>query len=95
MFGFYDESGHLKPFAAPASSDLNAALGLALIAMIAWAYLTIKIAGAKFFLSELFGNKASKKDTPSLIYMLLTPIFILVGCDRSGFYSLSSGIFIF
>ena len=79
VFGFYDESGHLKYWLRPASSDLNAALGLALIAMIAWAYLTIKIAGAKFFIWELFGNKASKKDTPALIYMLLTPIFLLVG----------------
>ena len=79
VFGFYGESGILKYWLRPASSDLNAALGLALIAMIAWAYLTIKIAGAKFFVWELFGNKASKKDTPSLIYMLLTPIFILVG----------------
>jgi F-type H+-transporting ATPase subunit a len=79
VFGFYDETGHLKYWLRPASSDLNAALGLALIAMIAWAYLTIKIAGPKFFIWELFGNKASKKDTPALIYMLLTPIFLLVG----------------
>lgn len=89
VFGFsevlgHDELGHevlgdLKYWLRPASSDLNAALGLALIAMIAWAYLTIKIAGPKFFVWELFGNKASKKDTPAIIYMLLTPIFILVG----------------
>jgi F-type H+-transporting ATPase subunit a len=82
VFGFYEVSEGLdsmKYWLRPASSDLNATLGLALIAMIAWAYLTIKIAGPKFFIWELFGNKASKKETPALIYMLLTPIFILVG----------------
>ncbi|MAV39187.1 MAG: ATP synthase F0 subunit A [Puniceicoccaceae bacterium] len=79
VFGFYDAQGHLNYWLRPASSDLNAALGLALIAMIAWAYLTIKVSGIKFFLWELFGNKASKKETPAPIYLMLTPIFILVG----------------
>ena len=79
VFGFYDESGQLKYWLRPASSDLNATLGLALIAMIAWAYLTIKIVGPKFFIWEIFGNKANKKETPQIIYAVLTPVFLFVG----------------
>lgn len=79
VFGFYDGEGHLKYWMRPANSDLNATLGMALVAMIAWLFISIKVAGPKFFAWELFGNKADKKETPTPIYLMLTPIFLGVG----------------
>ena len=79
VFGFYDTEGHLKYWMRPANSDLNATLGMALVAMIAWLFISIKVAGGKFFVWELFGNKADKKETPAAIYFMLMPIFWLVG----------------
>ncbi|MEC7230239.1 MAG: F0F1 ATP synthase subunit A, partial [Verrucomicrobiota bacterium] len=58
VFGFYDDHGHLKYWMRPASADLNATFGMALVAMIAWLFISLKIAGPKFFVWELFGNKA-------------------------------------
>lgn len=78
-FGFYDDYGHLKYWMRPANSDLNSTLGMALVAMAAWLFISLKISGPKFFLWELFGNKADKKETPKAIYILLIPIFFAVG----------------
>ena len=75
--GFY-EDGHLNYWMRPANSDLNATLGMALLAMFAWLLISLRIAGPRFFIWELFGNKADKK-TPKLIYTLLIPIFLMVG----------------
>lgn len=79
VFGFYDSSGALKYWMRPANSDLNATLGMALVAMIAWLFISLKVAGPRFFIWELFGNKADKKDTPKAVYIMLIPIFIGVG----------------
>jgi F-type H+-transporting ATPase subunit a len=79
VFGFYDEYGHLKYWMRPASADLNATFGMALVAMIAWLFISLKVAGPKFFVWELFGNKADKKETPKAIYFILAPIFLMVG----------------
>ena len=79
VFGFYDDHGHLKYWMRPASADLNATFGMALVAMIAWLFISLKIAGPKFFVWELFGNKADKKETPKAIYLILAPIFLMVG----------------
>lgn len=78
VFGFY-EHGHLNYWMRPANSDLNATLGMALVAMIAWLFISLKVAGPKFFIWELFGNKADKKETPKAVYLLLIPIFLMVG----------------
>jgi F-type H+-transporting ATPase subunit a len=78
VFGFY-EHGHLNYWMRPANSDLNATLGMALVSMIAWLVISLKVAGPKFFMWELFGNKADKKETPMPVYLLLMPIFLLVG----------------
>lgn len=78
-FGHYDEHGHFKYWMRPANSDLNATLGMALIATAAWLYICLKVAGPKFFIWELFGNKADKKETPPAIYAFLIPIFLGVG----------------
>ena len=79
VFGLYDESGHLNYWFRPATSDLNTAIALAIIGMAFWALLVFKVSGIKFFIWELFGNKANKSETPKIIYLLLTPIFICVG----------------
>jgi F-type H+-transporting ATPase subunit a len=79
VFGFYDDHGQLKYWMRPASADLNATFGMALVAMIAWLFISLKIAGPKFFVWELFGNKADKKETPKAIYLTLAPIFLMVG----------------
>ena len=52
---------------------------MALIATAAWLFISLKVAGPKFFIWELFGNKADKKETPAPIYALLIPIFIGIG----------------
>lgn len=78
-FGFYDEHGHLKYWMRPANADLNSTLGMAVVAMVAWFVISIRVSGVKFFIWELFGNKADKKETPKPIYALLIPIFIGVG----------------
>lgn len=79
VFGFYDEYGHLKYWMRPANADLNSTLGMALVAMAAWLFISLKVAGPKFFMWELFGNKADKQETPKAIYLMLFPIFIGVG----------------
>lgn len=79
VFGFYDDHGHLNYWMRPASADLNATLGMALVSMIVWFVISIKVAGPKFFVWELFGNKADKEETPKAIYLMLMPIFLMVG----------------
>ncbi|MEM8867892.1 MAG: F0F1 ATP synthase subunit A [Verrucomicrobiota bacterium] len=79
VFGFYDNYGQLKYWMRPAGADLNATLGMALVAMCAWLFISLKVAGPKFFIWELFGNKADKKETPAAIYVGLIPIFLMVG----------------
>lgn len=79
VFGQVNEAGDFKYWMRPANSDLNATLGMALVAMMAWLFISLKIAGPKFFIWELFGNKADKRETPSAIYFMLIPIFLLVG----------------
>jgi F-type H+-transporting ATPase subunit a len=79
VFGFYDDQGQLKYWMRPANADLNSTLGMALVAMAAWLFICLKVAGPKFFLWELFGNKAEKNETPKVIYLMLFPIFIGVG----------------
>ena len=78
VFGHHD-NGHFKYWMRPANADLNSTLGMALVAMIAWLLISLKIVGPRFFIWELFGNKADKKETPPLIYALLIPIFLMVG----------------
>ncbi len=78
VFG-HVEHGHLTYWMRPANADLNSTFGMALVAMIAWLVISLKVAGPKFFIWELFGNKADKKETPAFIYMLLAPIFLMVG----------------
>ncbi len=79
VFGHIGEHGHFNYWMRPANSDLNSTFGMAMVAMIAWLFISLKVAGPKFFIWELFGNKADKKETPAAIYLMLAPIFLMVG----------------
>ena len=79
VFGHYDEKGVFSYWFRPANADLNTTLAMALVAMVAWLVISIRASGLKFFVWELFGNKADKKETPIPIYMALGIIFIGVG----------------
>ena len=79
VFGHVDAHGHFNYWMRPANADLNSTFGMAVVAMIAWLLISLKIAGPRFFIWELFGNKADKQATPAAIYLLLAPIFLMVG----------------
>lgn len=79
VFGHVSADGSLHYWFRPANADLNTTLAMALVAMIAWLFISIRSAGFKFFIWELFGNKADKKETPAPIYMSLAVIFVGVG----------------
>lgn len=79
VFGHTTDDGQFKYWMRPANADLNATLGMALVAMIAWFVISIRASGIRFFIWELFGNKANKSETPGAIYFGLIPIFIGVG----------------
>jgi len=79
-FGFYDEAGHLKYWMRPGNADLNMTIALALVAAVfSWGYFVLRYAGIKVLLFDLFGNKANPREVPGLIYLLLFPIFFVVG----------------
>jgi F-type H+-transporting ATPase subunit a len=79
-FGFYDEQGHMKYWMRPGNADLNMTIALALVsAVAAWTYFVLRYAGIKVLIYDLFGNKADPKEVPKIIYILLFPIFFMVG----------------
>ena len=77
--GTVDANGDLIYWFRPANADLNNTLAMALIATGAWLYYVLKYAGFKALVVDLFGNKADKKDVGTLIYIILFPIFWMVG----------------
>lgn len=77
--GTVNEHGHFDYWFRPANADLNNTLAMALIATGAWLYYVLKYAGLKALILDLFGNKADKKDVGTLIYIILFPIFWMVG----------------
>ncbi|MGA1204638.1 MAG: F0F1 ATP synthase subunit A [Opitutales bacterium] len=79
-FGFYDDHGHLKYWMRPGNADLNMTIGLAIVAaVVSWTYFVLRYAGVKVLIFDLFGNKADPREVPKLIYILLFPIFFMVG----------------
>ena len=79
-FGFYDEYGQLKYWMRPGNADLNMTIALALVsAVFAWTYFVLRYAGIKVLIYDLFGNKADPREVPKVIYVLLFPIFFMVG----------------
>ncbi len=78
-FGHHTEDGVFHYWMRPGNADLNMTLGLALVAQFAWLFYCFKYAGARHFAYEIFGNKASRKETPFAIWLGLIPVFIAVG----------------
>ena len=69
----------LTYFFRPANADLNTTLALSVVSMVAWLYYVLRYAGLKMLLYDLFGNKAEKKEIPTLIFYGLFIIFFGVG----------------
>ncbi|MFT3868740.1 MAG: F0F1 ATP synthase subunit A [Nibricoccus sp.] len=68
-----------RPFIRPFTADFNGTIALALISFGAWLIIIFKYAGPKLILFDLFGNKADKKETPVVLYFVLSIVFLLVG----------------
>jgi F-type H+-transporting ATPase subunit a len=64
------------PFLRPATTDMNMTVGMALVAMVIWAILTIKELGVGGFISHTFGPKGGVQ---GVMKYGLMPIFIIVG----------------
>ena len=77
--GTVGDDGYFNYFVRPANADLNMTLALALVHFAAWIYFVMKYAGPKVLLFDLFGNKADRKETPTVLFYFLTLIFLVVG----------------
>ena len=73
------QGDELTYFFRPANADLNTTLALSVVSMVAWLYYVLRYAGLKMLLYDLFGNKAEKKEIPTLIFYGLFIIFFGVG----------------
>lgn len=76
----YLHGGHWVDAIRPANSDLNTTLALSLVSFAAWTYYVIRYAGIKVLVFDLFGNKADKKEIGLPMWLLLSFIFLGVGC---------------
>jgi F-type H+-transporting ATPase subunit a len=74
-----DGTHHFDAWIRPFSADMNGTIALAVVSMIAWAYLILRYAGPKVILHDLFGNKADKREVAPAIYWFLALIFLAVG----------------
>lgn len=77
--GYVGDDGYFNYFIRPANADLNMTLALALVHFGAWIYFVMKYAGPKVLIYDLFGNKADRKETPTVLFYFLTLIFLVVG----------------
>lgn len=68
-----------KPLLRPGNADLNMTLALALVANFCWIYFIVRYAGLTAIIKDWFGNKADKTQVNSLIFFLLSILFIAVG----------------
>jgi F-type H+-transporting ATPase subunit a len=81
-WGHTDAKGHFElttPWIRPSNADFNGTIALALISFGAWLILIIKYAGPKMIFHDLFGNKADKKDLPTVVYYAFSMVFLFVG----------------
>lgn len=76
----YGEPGHWLDAIRPATSDLNTTLALSAISFVAWTYFVLRYAGFKVLIFDLFGNKADKKELSFPMWIMLSFIFLGVGC---------------
>jgi F-type H+-transporting ATPase subunit a len=77
--GFSDGSVEFTPWIRPFTSDFNGTIALALVSFGAFLIISLKYAGPKLILWDLFGNKADKKETPAWLYPFLSLVFLVVG----------------
>ena len=73
------DAAQLKYWQRPANADLNMTLALAAVVQILWIYYVFRYAGVKALVYDWFGNKADNKEVGTIMFILLTPIFIGVG----------------
>ena len=71
-----DPAHHYVPLLRPATADLNMNLGMAVVFMIVWLYISIKEVGLKGFLHHIFGAKGGMT---GLLGLLMSIIFFIVG----------------
>ena len=82
-WGHETADGHFEVTEAlirPFTSDYNGTLALAAISFGAWLILIFRYAGPRAILFDLFGNKADRKEIGTPIHVLLSFVFLLVGC---------------
>ena len=73
------QNGHFTYFFRPSNADLNATLALAIVSMVAWAWLVLKNEGFIGAVKHIFGNKADRNELSFGIYALLFFVFLSVG----------------
>lgn len=76
------EGGHFevhRSLIRPFTADLNGTVALAAVSFGAWLIIVLKYTGPKAIITDLFGNKADRSETPLPLYLLLSVIFLLVG----------------
>ncbi len=81
-WGYTDEEGTFRvahSLIRPGNADWNGTIALATIAMAAWLFIVLKYAGIKVLILDLFGNKADKKEVGSILWLMLIPMFLLIG----------------
>ncbi len=72
--------GHALDVIRPANSDLNTTLALSILSFVFWTYFVLRYAGFKVLVHDLFGNKADKKEIGLPMWLMLSLIFVGVGC---------------
>ncbi len=70
------EDEHIVPLLRPPTADLNTTLGMAVVFMLIWVYLTVRETGVIGFLKHTFGPKGGIK---GLLGMAIVPVFLFVG----------------
>ena len=71
-----DPGGHPVPLLRPATADLNLTLGMALVFVLVWTWITIRETGVVGFIKHTFGPKGG---LTGFVGMAIVPIFLFVG----------------
>lgn len=74
--GDHAHEPHFTPLLRPATADLNTTLGMALVFMLVWTWITVREVGVWGFLVHTFGPKGGLQ---GMLKVLLIPIFLFVG----------------
>jgi len=72
----HKEHAHFTPLLRPPTADLNLTLGIALVFMVVWAWITIREIGVIGFLEHTFAPKGGLE---GFMKVVLVPIFLFVG----------------